>query len=419
MKTIHTLILLFPFGLNLLAQGNLNQQYLNNMNHNAIVKPLYDSIDEWPDPSHTQFPAQYLNTNFNYDANGNLLSDVFQQDTGYGYLNLDKTISTYLPNNLVSTSISQSWGYSSGWINGSQYIYTYIANKYPDSTLGQYWKNNAWHDTTLVFYQYNSSNLDTCETHQLFNASNWTNYYRYLYFYNAAGSDTCTIQQNWNGSNWVNISKNATYYNSKNEDTFDVHLIWIDTASYWGNNEKNSHMLNVNGLDSIDILTLGSLHYWGNPYEETSFTYDKNNNLISYLADNYPGSSGVLYENIVYAYDANNILLSSMTTSAPYHQDSMHYYFHQVVGISQLVPKVILPVYPNPSNASFTINNIGKEYTNCIISIYNMAGQEVYKTSWKEFNTPKQVILNAPNGVYLLHFISDQGSSYNKLEIER
>jgi hypothetical protein len=419
MKNVFTLTFLVMLSVTLFAQSITNNHQLHKATKTPTVKPLYDSIDEWPDPSHTPIMAVYKNTDYSYDANGNMLSNVFQQDSSSVYLNLSKVLNTYLPGDLLSTSTSQSWGYSSGWINGDQTIYTYNANNNHDSTIGKYWKNKAWTDTTLVFYQYNSTGLDTFETHQLFKTSNWMNSSRYLYFYNANGFDTCTIQQTWNGSNWTNASKNVSYYNSKNTDTLDVSLIWIDTASYWGNNEKNSHNPNVSGLDSIDIITLGSLHYWGSPYEEINYTYDANNNLIFYSAGSYPGSSGVLYENVAYAYDVNNILISSMTTSAPFHQDSIHYYFHQVVGINKITQKPFIPIYPNPTKGMFTIDNMGKSYTNCMLDVYNITGQIVYHKALHSFNSPTRITVDVPSGIYFIRLNSDQGTVNTKLEITK
>ena len=197
MKTIYTLTLLVFLGTNLFAQSIANNRVLHKASKNDTVKPIYDSICEWAGVAYAPppgAPPYFRTSDFIYDANGNLLSDVLQQNQYYSgypaaFLNVSKVSNTYSSNNLISTSITQSWN-NSAWVNSSQNIYSYTASDSINTVKTQQWKSNTWVDTTLTTYYYNSNNLDSCMLIQAWNGSTWVNYSHCLYYYNASNTDT-------------------------------------------------------------------------------------------------------------------------------------------------------------------------------------------------------------------------------------
>jgi hypothetical protein len=71
-------------------------------------------------------------------------------------------------------------------------------------------------------------------------------------------------------------------------------------------------------------------------------------------------------------------------------------------------------LYPNPTKGSFSINgvNLGEDAK---IEIYNMIGQQVYKTDLKNQSTTEITNFNGSAGVYLVKLKTNQGERTFKL----
>jgi hypothetical protein len=71
-------------------------------------------------------------------------------------------------------------------------------------------------------------------------------------------------------------------------------------------------------------------------------------------------------------------------------------------------------LYPNPTKGSFRISgaNLGEDAK---IEIYNMIGQQVYKTNLKNQSTTEITNFNGSAGVYLVKLKTNQGERTFKL----
>lgn len=85
-----------------------------------------------------------------------------------------------------------------------------------------------------------------------------------------------------------------------------------------------------------------------------------------------------------------------------------------------IIPQISEPklkIYPNPANASFTID-FGENDESGIITITNMLGEIVYTNSVSEVKTVQISAINYSKGVYVVQFKSDKGASVSRLIIQ-
>ena len=78
-----------------------------------------------------------------------------------------------------TTELRQIW-IGSAWLDDSRSTYTYDANNNIISQIFQYWQNNVWLNNSRYLFNYNSNNIVTEEIDQKWNliAGIWNNYYR-------------------------------------------------------------------------------------------------------------------------------------------------------------------------------------------------------------------------------------------------
>jgi hypothetical protein len=83
------------------------------------------------------------------------------------------------------------------------------------------------------------------------------------------------------------------------------------------------------------------------------------------------------------------------------------YIKHPIVSVNEIKPteKPTVTIFPNPTNESISID-LKKQYTNVQLSITDLLGNSVYKTTDKNSQITT-IKLPAESGIYLLRMILD------------
>lgn len=135
----------------------------------------------------------------------------------------------------------------------------------------------------------------------------------------------------------------------------------------------------------------------------------KINNAGNILWQKTIGSSGDDGFNAVFQTGDSGYFLSGVTTS-PLADDvteapigAYDYWIMKLEPDNLSIPENTgesMVVYPNPTTGTITVN-LGQDFENLSLTVYNVIGQELSKSNFAQFSE-KQIEIDGPNGVYLL-----------------
>ncbi len=348
-------------------------------------------------------------TFYNYDNNGNMISETYQNFTNGvdPWMNVYKTEWLYNAQNEL-LKIDQYLWMANNWIhyirgtytytgqvitqallevfnpmigtleNNELYTFTYNENLDILSELKQVWGNGAWVNSDLETHEYNNSFQETLKTDSRWNGSNWEVTFKEFYTYE---NDNLVMSYNMylneltgvllNGQKETYSYGNTPYvveytlltwdeainqfinvYRKLYSRTYfgsiitELHQDWIGIN--WANKTKAEYEYDINGN-----CTLGKSYIWdnswvpvsGEPIYNFQVTYNLGEDLDEYLARNVK----IYYNNFVGVQDEINGNLS-------FNLDQN---------------------YPNPFNPNTTIKFVIPASGNVTLKIYDMLGKEV------------------------------------------
>jgi len=195
--------------------------------------------------------ANTLETNFNYDANGNVLSIQFL---------------TYSSSNKT-------------WVDSAHWNFTLNTNGSWESLTMQEWNGSSWVN------QY----LEDSVTWNDWNGGN------YILNQNNNSEQTFFVQKSWNGSSWLDSNRGSTTYDA-NGGSINTEQLWQQNK--WVNADKYSNL-----IDSLGNSTSSINFDWSNGTWMESFgylqnyTYDGNGNITQEIDQIYDSATG---ENVNY-----------------------------------------------------------------------------------------------------------------------
>lgn len=365
--------------------------------------PLYDSIYTFQlDLNNNHWNAESKFTDFIYDANNNLVSQISQTCDSLGWTKSYKNIFTYDPNNNETVRLSQAWD-GNNWIDNGRVISTFDARNNKTSYLIQSW-SGYWRNNSILTFVYDTNDNLIIKTEQAWQEGAWANQFLNSYAYDASNNRVSTSCQRWDGSAWEKYVQASYIFDSNNNQTSGYSLLWHGT--YWVNyfHTFNTYDENFNCTNELYLIWKDSS--WVN-YEQIIYAYDANNNPINKL-DQYWHGAWLNNSQSSSEYDANNFRESfssrgwDATGTVLAYVYNTYYYFRSVLGINNLAVKdEIITINPNPSSGQFRINSI---IPFSAIEIYNLHGKQVYSDIDFNPQLAKEVNLSAfPKGIYMVN----------------
>ena len=311
-------------------------------NNGDITQMLMESWEEgeWMDA---------MKTTMNYDGNNNLINSKFEimldEWTVFTY-----TEFTYDINHNVLTEINQT-GLSGPLTNNTKEIFTYDTNNNQLTSTNQIWNVDTWENQSKTINTYNAKNYILTYTYQSWESGDWVNFNKQTFTYNSNDDETGWLSQKWVSGSWENLAQHISTYDTRHNLTTELQQIWEN--SDWLNTQKYTYTYNNSDL----MLTELSQEYRDNEWlnvAQTTNTYDTRGNNTSettqiWLNDAWY-TTGLTQE----TYDINNYNISyvnrgfDMDGKTILSGDSSRFYYHPV---SSGIPETAgesMTVYPNP-----------------------------------------------------------------------
>lgn len=150
------------------------------------------TVYEWIAATHSW--SNYYLDNFTYDNAGNVLTETLQGWSSGVWVNIDKFVNTYHPNNTLDHEYYYTWNSgTNSWVNGWQEVYGYDLSNNLTSEIHSTWNGSAYIDETQRTASYNTLNQVTCYTDYTWDGAAWANtegISRYVYYYESYPKST-------------------------------------------------------------------------------------------------------------------------------------------------------------------------------------------------------------------------------------
>lgn len=334
-------------------------------------------------------------TNYQYDANNNLLSETnYYYDTN-AWSPFYKSIYTYNAANKAVTQTGQNWNdVTNAFENSYKTTYTYNGTGKLITIIDQEWMGGAWVNAYKSDITYNG-NLFATVTSSTWNGSQYINDFRSTPTYTGTNL-TQWMEETWEDMQWNNSYRTVLTYNAANKITAVRYDSW--TGTDWEENDNTNFILDANGNRTSAIYS-----YLGVISSKEDFTYDaaaqmssfghpsKDKTGVDYVFQNFPYVNKILSA-LNYSYDIS-------TSSYDLEYRISYNYQAQLVLDSPSFEIKNIKLYPNPANASFELSGLTQAEK---VSIYNVLGNKVFEGT---IDTNQKVdVRNLTSGLYFLNF---------------
>jgi hypothetical protein len=200
-------------------------------------------------------------------------------------------------------------------------------------------------------------------------------------------------------------------------------------SNAWVNSDQTTFTYDENNNRESELYQIWDGSAWVN-YFQTTFTYDENNNRESELYQIWKEIAWVITGQTTYTYDANNIKISKSYKlfNSPGTEiasgDSTFYYFGEVLGVKDLIGGIEgISVYPNPASDQLTITFTLEQPAEVNLEVMNQVGQVVSTILIESMAVGKhQVAWNVgglPSGIYFYRLKAGNRSSGGKLLVAK
>ena len=191
--------------------------------------------EQWKD---NKWEGLSLHT-YQYNALGQMLLHMSEQWIMGERVKVQRWIYTYETNGMINSVIDASWFLSGSWVNRSRDVFAYDANGKMLSDLFQRWKDMQWVDSTRSIYMYDTKGnllsdlfqhrknmqwVDSTRSTYMYDensnqlskleevwANEWINYYRCTNTYDD-GRELTMLDERWDGNQWINAYNYAYKY---------------------------------------------------------------------------------------------------------------------------------------------------------------------------------------------------------------
>jgi len=263
--------------------------------------------------------------------------------------------------------------------------------------------------------------------------------YKYEYAYNTNGNQTLAIRYDWINNDWRGYQKRKSVFDNSRNLILEMVHNWDTVTNDWvgrykheityDNNGKITLEAEYSGWDTITNDWIGSykgeVTYDNNGNQTSSVRYDwdltkkdwKEREKTEFLLDTSYSSEDLFLPTGSTGFDNYRWFFSNfnnMLTEANLYEWVGNYweytvtdtYYYSLLNVNIVEPKAInRVVFPNPAQSQFTVTNT----ENTDIQLFNMVGQEVFRTYSKEESTVVEVG-SLPQGVYMLKVLQKDGN---------
>lgn len=367
---------------------------------------IESSLVEYYDTSTTVSSWQVSGgTNYQYDANNNVLSETrYDYDTGMWEANT-KYIYTYNASNKVTSALYQSWNNSaSQFENDYKTVYTYNGAGNLITILDQDWNDGLFINSYKAEITYNG-NFIVNVINANWNGTSWVNDRREVATYTGANLTQFLIDE-WSGTQWDLSARTTLTYNANNKISNYTSEGW--DGSSWSVDENTNYTFSAIGniISSSDAVDSGfggtTVYSYDLASQLSSFGHPfKDKTGVDYVFASFPYVNKILSETYSY-YDTetSNYILNSRTS---YNYQSALPLAREIFEINRV------KLYPNPAKSSFEISGLVDDDK---IIIYNTLGSKVMETKVKQ--NEKVNIEHLAGGLYFLNFSNGQSIKFVK-----
>ena len=374
---------------------------------------------------------------YTYDANTNLQTKLHENWGSWPGEMYSKYSYTYDSRNNLLTELVEDRGSNNTWVNNRQEIMTYDENDNLTTHLRQSWNQNThtWGNSTLDTYTYDSNNNLLKRFIQTpYNGTNvWRNFSQYTYTYDSDNNRLTDFYQTWadNNSGWIDIVLYTyTYYSNNNRQT---ELCEISTNA----KEESTYTYDTENNLINQLTKTWQNGNWVNS-SRINYTYDSKNNLLSYLRENW-NNTWINDLQKLWTYDENDncTLVENFSFSdgrrhpmdIPMYlyynnmQSSLYYNAYKVTATYKEVTKPItaiedfalptISIYPNPTTGKLKIENGELKKGN--VELYDIYGKKHVSQLTFHNSLIEIDISHLTAGVYFVQIITEKGVITKKI----
>lgn len=309
-------------------------------------------------------------TDYQYDANGNLLS--FTQQNGN---DLD------------------------GWVNTWRYSYTYNGDNQELTSKQEQWNGTSWGGESIVVNTYDANGL-------LLSSEGSSS--RQSYVYTAENLLESVVSQYKLGGNWVNISKEEYTYpaNSSLVSTL-LNSSWA--GGVWEVTHRDVFQYDANGNETEVLTDFFVQNQWV-PGSLLAMEYDTENNLVYWIVSNWEGADWKGSLRQFNTFDQNNHFTSArfeVLDSTGWEMSSfgrLHYGALSGIHRAELTS---FEVFPNPATSTATL--LGEHLESA--QIIDRQGRVVSQLTLNQQGATHIPVSQLAPGMYFIQVRNQMGDS--------
>ena len=406
------------------------------------LKSIKDNANNW-------LVTDIKEHKISYNPDGTIQLDTFYRSYGIQTsMNKNRTINSYLNNQIVSSYYSSWDTLSSSWKTLAKSTKAYNASGL--LTVNEWFKrdnsSSAWLPYNKEDYIYDGkNNLIQKLTSEWINA--WVPDKRRQYFYNALNKDTTLAISEWDASisQWFptylqqssyDANDNLVLVLAKTEDAVSGQL--QNNSKYmFTYNSSNQLILRINQgwyVDSNDWKSMSKLEYaydsQSNRTQEiyyiinASLTSWSKNSKVEYVYDNAYSFSDLLlpnglnYDSIRFSHKLlyrKNYAWNSSIQNWSSGEESAYFYSTKTIAGVQEKHEDNYSVYPNPAT-DYIQFDLPKSLSNADIFIYDVQGKLVLHTNLS--NNTRINIQTLKSGLFIYKVCDDANNYAGKLLVK-
>lgn len=356
-------------------------------------------------------------SNYNYDTNGNLITETYFIWNSTHWENSSNTSYVYNGNNMVTEEIYQEWNSTNNQFENSyKDTYVYDSNGNIQNFFSYMWDATQWVLEYKRTAYYQNNKLDYVISAK-WDGSQYVNEEKGVLTY-TNGNVTEILDQNWNvtTSAWTDTSKDVyTYNTTTNKKELVETQNW--NGSVWKLEFKTEYTTDNDGnrISSIDY------NQDEIPQSKTDYAYD-NSFLMSNIYHPFKDKTGIdyYYEDFPYTHkilsstDSQYIGVAAKNNSATtsYMQSTKTTYDYEsaiTLAVNNQEALSLIKLFPNPVIESFEIAPITQPEK---VSIYNTLGKKLMEQF--VYRGKKVEVKNLAGGIYFLKFKSGKTLKFIK-----
>jgi hypothetical protein len=229
-----------------------------------------------------------------YNAAGQVTVMIQDNWVNNAWLPAVKTICIYdVDDRLTGTGNSLWSNDESTWKESDRHTYTYDANGNWISDVYQN-MNGSWVNNNQVTFNYDGSNKRTETTSQAWNGSTWVNTSKLITGYDGSGFRSEDIQKQWDApaNDWRNLSRRLYTYNVNDKQNSTTTEMW-DGGSAWVTDTRYDFFYNGEKIEQT-IIKNRTNNTWDTA-GRFIVTFDANLNGIMLTDETYDDAAGIYH----------------------------------------------------------------------------------------------------------------------------